>query len=92
MAAEAKIQAKICRFLEKEGFIVTKIIVANRAGTHDIVACDPAGRYWSIEVKAPNGKESKLQAHKRKKLKQNKAIVFTCYSFEEFTANYLSAV
>ena len=88
MAVEAKIQTKILAFLKKEGFVADKIIVANKAGVLDIIACCPLGRYWSIEVKAPDGTESKLQEYRRKLLLKNKAKAFTCYSYEEFLSYY----
>lgn len=87
---ESVIQGKILAHLKKKGFIADKIIVANRAGVLDIIACAPDGRYWSIEVKKPGGTESRLQAHRRKSIRENNAVAFTCYSYEEYLKEFLS--
>lgn len=88
MAAESKIQTKILKFLLAEGFVADKIIVASRAGVLDIVACSTTGKYWSIEVKAPEGTESALQEYRRKRIIKAGGIAFTCYSYEEFLQCY----
>ena len=50
---ESQVQKKIITYLEQEGYYVFKVIVANRSGIPDIIACSPLGTFVGIEVKAP---------------------------------------
>jgi Holliday junction resolvase len=65
--SEAKKQTNILLALQVIGCYAVKVIVANRAGTHDILACYK-GRFYSIEVKDTNGVTSPLQLKKRKQV------------------------
>lgn len=85
---EQAIQAKILKFLVEQGFVTCKVIVANRAGVLDIIACDPEGRYWEIEVKTPQGVTSKLQEVRVAKLQKNKAVSFVAYGYDDFLVQY----
>lgn len=68
--SEQVIQAKILRFLEKEGYYVVKTISCNRAGVPDIIACAPGGQFIGLEVKTLTGRASKLQEYNLRKIKQ----------------------
>lgn len=85
---EQAIQAKILAFLADKGFITIKTIVTNKAGTGDIIACDPRGKYWEIEVKTPTGKASKLQEVRIKKLQKQGAVAFIAYGYDDFLEKF----
>lgn len=89
MAAESKLQTKIIKALEKEGFVVIKIIVANKAGHADIICCAPNGKFFAIEVKDDDVPRA-LQEYKLQLYKNNNGIVFWCDSFEMFKRLYKS--
>lgn len=74
--AEAKKQSDIIKALTVIGCYVRKVVVANRAGTHDLIACC-RGKFYSIEVKDINGKASELQLWNREQVIKagGKAIV-----------------
>ena len=67
--SESKKQSNILLALQVIGCYARKIIIANRAGTHDILACCK-GRFYSIEVKGENGTTSALQLRNRKEVIQ----------------------
>ena len=88
MAAESKIQSKIIKFLKKEEWFTTKIISASPNACPDVYAFRH-GKVLFIEVKAPNGRLSPLQAHRHKEiLKLTGETVLVPYSFEEFLEKY----
>lgn len=89
MAAESKLQTKIIKALEKEGFIVIKIIVANKAGHSDIICCAPNGKFFAVEVK-DNDTPRALQEYRITQYRDNGGIAFWCDSFEMFTLLYKS--
>lgn len=89
MAAEARLQAKIIKALEKEGFVVIKIIVANKAGHADIICCAPNGKFFAIEVK-DNDVPRALQEYQLQRYKDNNGIAFWCDSITMFNAMYKS--
>ena len=89
MAAESKLQAKILARLEKDGFVVIKIIVANKAGHADIVGCAPNGKFFAIEVKDDDTPRA-LQEYQLDRYKANNGIAFWCDSIEMFNAMYKS--
>ena len=57
---EQAIQAKIIKWLEKEGYWTVKTIQCNKKGVPDILACSPEGRFVAIEVKAGRNKPSEI--------------------------------
>jgi Holliday junction resolvase len=85
---ESQLQAKIVKYLEGRGFIVTKIMIANKAGTPDLIACDAYGRFWAIEVKTEKGTLSLLQEVKIKKIQTNCGRAFACFGWDDFLAKY----
>lgn len=89
MAVESKLQSKIIKALEKEGFVVIKIVVANKAGHADIICCAPNGKFFAIEIK-DNDTPRALQEHKMNLYKKNNGVTFWCDSWEMFNAMYKS--
>lgn len=88
---EQYIQTKILKHLKANGFVACKSIVMNRAGILDIIACSPFGKYWEIEVKTPQGVASKLQEARVKKLKENGAVAFIAYGYDDYLVQYHNA-
>jgi Holliday junction resolvase len=66
---ESKIQSKIIKKLELNGFYVLKIIRANKNGCPDILAIKD-GKATFIEVKRPDGVLSELQKLRIKELQR----------------------
>jgi Holliday junction resolvase len=60
---ESKIQAKIIKKLENEGYFIIKIIRCNKAGIPDILALKN-GKAIFIEVKQPKGVLSTIQKYR----------------------------
>jgi hypothetical protein len=59
---ESKIQARLIKKYEADGYFVVKIIKANMAGVPDLLLINKQTLVASwVEVKAPNGKISPLQ-------------------------------
>lgn len=80
--SEQKLQAKIIKWLEANGYYVVKTIVSNKKGVPDILACAPGGRFVGIEVKYGSNKASKLQEYNLKRIKQNGGIAILAYHLE----------
>ena len=53
MPSEQTVQKQIIKYLESYGYYVVKVVVANKRGVPDIIACSPQGKFIGIEVKAP---------------------------------------
>lgn len=85
---ESAIQKKILNHLEALGFFVIKNIVANKAGTPDIISCSPHGRFVAIEVKTEGGKLSTLQEVKIRKIKEANGIAFVAYGWDDFLIKF----
>lgn len=60
---ESKIQSKLIKELESQGWYVVKIIACNKNGFPDL-ACFKGKEYRLIEVKAVNGKLSPIQVYR----------------------------
>lgn len=71
---ESKTQKKVLDHLKSKGCYCVKIVVANRSGVPDILACTPTGKFLGIEVKSKIGKASKLQEVNLKKIKESNGI------------------
>lgn len=80
--AESQIQAKVLQYLKDEGIYAVKVITANHSGTPDILAC-VRGTFVGIEVKAPQGKLSKLQEHTLTKIRQSGGEAWIVRSLED---------
>lgn len=83
MAAEAKLQSKIIKLLESDGWLVVKTIQLSKNGYPDIFAFR-FGITVFIEVKAPNGKRSELQKYRIEQLISQGFKAFFCESLDEF--------
>lgn len=68
---EQQIQTKKIKELESQGYYVIKLIRTNKNGIPDLIAIPPNSDVLFVEVKAPNGKLSKLQEFRIKELKSN---------------------
>lgn len=66
---EQKIQAKKIKELEDKGYYVIKLINTNKNGIPDLIAIPPGSDVLFVEVKAPNGRLSKLQQYRLEELK-----------------------
>ena len=84
MAAEAKIQEKILVWLRKQGHWVVKYPagVHGTTGTPDILAC-VMGMFVALEVKAPGGKQTKMQAHQQAEIVKSGGICEVVSSVED---------
>lgn len=80
--SEQKLQSKILKWLDKQGFYTIKVIVCNKKGVTDIIACSPQGRFVGIEVKWGNNKPSKLQEYHVSEIKKRKGFAMVCWSLE----------
>ena len=80
---EQKIQAKLMRRLEKEGYFVIKLIVTNKKGIPDVLALKEGEPPRFIEVKTPKGKLSKLQEFYQRHLKEKYAFTTEVFRGEE---------
>ncbi len=85
---EQDIQTKILDYLKAKGHYAIKIIVASKAGVCDIVSCSSTGRFWSIEVKKPGEKPSRLQLFNIEYVLNRNGIAFWCDSYEDFLVKY----
>ena len=81
--SEQKLQAKILKWLQDNGFYVVKTIVSNKKGIPDILACTPAGAFLAIEVKFGKNKASKLQEYNIQQIKDRGGYALVCWSLEE---------
>ena len=66
---EQQIQTKKIKELEAQGYYVIKLINTNKNGIPDLLAIPPGSDVLFVEVKAPNGKLSKLQEFRIKEIK-----------------------
>lgn len=66
---ESKLQSKIIKKLESNGFYVVKIIRANKSGFPDLLVLKD-GKTTFIEVKQPKGVVSELQKLRKKQLEE----------------------
>jgi Holliday junction resolvase len=66
---ESKIQSKIIKKLEKEGYFVLRLIRTNKNGIADLLVLKD-GKTTFIEVKQPKGVVSELQKLRKKQLEE----------------------
>lgn len=65
---ESKIQARIIKRLEAEGYYVVKLILTNKPGIPDLL-CLKNGKASFIEVKSPEEKPRLLQEYRMNELR-----------------------
>lgn len=80
--SEQKLQTKILAWLKDHDFWAVKIIVSSRAGTMDIIACSPKGRFVGIEVKWGANKPSELQSYHIAQVAKRGGIAFVAWDLE----------
>jgi hypothetical protein len=93
--SEAKIEAKISKYLKSIGGYFFKVMMSSRKGTHDRVGLIPVviteamvgqkiGVFCSFEIKNEDGGDvSKLQLYHEKKIKQAGGLSGVVNSVEE---------
>lgn len=68
---ESKIQAKLIKSLEAQGYYVIKLSVTNKPGIPDILAIPPGSNVEFYEVKQPGNKPRPLQEYRIKEINDN---------------------
>lgn len=76
---ESKIQARIIKRLEADGYYVVKLILTNKNGIPDLLLLKD-GKASFIEVKRPGEKPRPLQEYRMKELKY---LGFKCEVWEK---------
>lgn len=84
MISEQKIQKKISDNLEENGYYVIKLIKTNKNGISDLVAVCGQEPPIFIEVKKPDGVESKLQEFRRNELSEYGIRSVVVYGYEDY--------
>jgi hypothetical protein len=82
---EQQVQAKKIKELEAQGYYVIKLTMTNKNGIPDLLAIPRDSDVIFIEVKATNGKLSKLQEYRLKEL-QNHGVKVEVFR-EEIKSN-----
>lgn len=80
--SEQKVQTKILKWLESNGYYVVKTIVSNKIGVPDILACSPEGRFVAIEVKFGANKASQLQQYNLRRVAENNGIAILTWDLD----------
>ena len=77
---EQQIQKKITTQLEKDGYLVLKIIKCNKSGYPDLIAVKENDTLF-VEVKRPKGRLSELQKVRIEDMKKRgiNVVVWTAY-------------
>ena len=83
---EQQIQSKKIKELEAQGYYVIKLTMTNKNGIPDLLAIPRNSDVIFIEVKATNGKLSKLQEYRLKEL-QNHGVKVEVFKGEEIKSN-----
>lgn len=83
---EQDYQRKITKYLESKGAYVAKVIVGNKKGIPDILACYK-GKFIAVEVKTPRtiNNTSKLQDYNLKKINDSGGYALVAWSIETVT-------
>ena len=86
---ESQIQSQIIHWLEKEGWLVVKIIQTNKNGWPDL-QIHKLGVTIFIEVKSENGIVSELQKYRHKQLTEAGFFVFITKSLKELQHEFIT--
>lgn len=82
---EQKLQSKVIKFLNQEGFYCIKIIASNTRGVPDVI-CLKKGKFIAIELKKDSyAKEhnfTKLQEYNANKIKENGGYFYLVYDLD----------
>lgn len=76
---ESKIQARIIKRLEAEGYCVVKLILTNKNGIPDLLVLKD-GKAFFVEVKRPGEKPRPLQEYRMRELTE---LGFKCEVWKE---------
>ena len=86
---ESQIQSQIIHWLEKEGWLVVKIIQTNKNGWPDL-QIHKLGVTIFIEVKSEKGIVSELQRYRHKQLTEQGFFVFITKSLKELQHEFIT--
>lgn len=88
MTPEGKVQNKIIKHLEADGYFVVKLMTTNKNGIPDLLSVhEELPNIW-IEVKTEEGKLSELQKYRRSELESKGQTVLVPYGYEDFVFMY----
>lgn len=82
---EQKIQSKIIKKLELNGWLVLKLIKVSKSGYPDLIALKN-GKTMFIEVKQPNGVLSEIQKYRIKELTSQG---FECKVWTDYEVDFI---
>jgi len=85
---ESKVQSKIIKHLELDGYFVVKLMATNKNGIPDLLAVKTGSLNLWIEVKTVDGKLSKLQSHRHNELQKVGQAVLVPFGYEDFVFLY----
>ncbi len=86
---EAEIERRFAWVVARMGGKTWKFTSPGRSGVADRIACLPDGSTWFVELKAPDGRLSRLQqvfAADMQRLKQNYVCIYTLEDADGFAA------
>lgn len=86
---EAEIERRFVWVVSRMGGKTWKFTSPGRSGVADRIACLPDGSTWFVELKAPDGRLSRLQqvfAADMQRLKQNYTCIYTLEDADGFAA------
>lgn len=86
---ESQIQSEIIHWLEKEGWLVVKIIQTNKNGWPDL-QIHKLGVTIFIEVKSDKGVVSELQHYRHKQLTEAGFFVFITKSLKDLQYEFIT--
>ena len=81
---EQQIQKRITNHLESKDYYTLKLIKTNKNGIPDVVAIHPQSEAFFVEVKKPDGVESKLQEFVRKDLGRKGIRSYVVYGYKDY--------
>lgn len=87
MAAEARLEARCCRYAERQGALAIKQR-GGPAGTPDRAFLLPNGVTWWVEFKAPRGRASKRQEKMIGDMRDRMHLVSIVRTFDFFKVLY----
>jgi len=86
---ESQIQSQIIHWLEKEGWLVVKIIQTNKNGWPDL-QLHKFGVTVFVEVKSENGKVSELQKYRHQQLIDEGFLVIITKSLKDLQHEFIT--
>lgn len=83
MAAESKLQSKICKDIQKSGWIVIKIMLCSKPGIPDLIFLKDKKCIF-VEVKSPGEKPEPLQEYWHRRLRDKGFEVYVIDTWEVY--------